>query len=242
MNIVPLPWDSDHFGMTVARVPETITLTPAHLPQLMEELRAHQVDLLYYFHDTQRPQDVHTLTASGFRFIDTRIVLEIDLRPVKIKSRVPFFQLTKQNMAKINLKPLVAMSKDLAVTSRFSADPLLNKTQILRMYKTWILKSMEFEMADYCFGLGVLSDLFAFVTFKTIRPHEASLSLIATRRDFRRQGYGSALLHHAFKVLYSKKVHRVRVSMQLSNAVAMGFYEKMGFRSVGAWYIFHWHR
>lgn len=242
LNIVHLPWDSDLFGMTVAKVPETITLTPAHLPQLMEELRALQVDFLYYFHDAQRPQDVDELRSSGFRFIDTRIILENTLRPVQVSERVPFFQLTRGGKVEVNLKPFVSMSKDLADTSRFSADPFIKKTLILRMYKSWVIKSLEFEMADYCFGLGTPSNPVAFVTFKTVRPYEVSLSLIATRRDLRRKGYGSVLLRHAFQVLHARRVHRVRVGMQLSNAGALAFYETMGFRSIGAWYIFHWHR
>jgi len=242
LDITHLPWDSELFGIKVYQVSENVTLTPARLPRLIKELLDNQVDLLYYLHDAKRSRDVYTLTASGFRFIDTRIVLNIELKSAKITDTVPWFQLVKRNAGQVNLKPLIAMSKDLAATSRFSADRLLKKTLILKMYKTWILKALEFEMADYWFGLGTPSDPFTFVTFKTIRPGEVSLSLIATRRDLRRKGYGSALLRHAFQALLAKKVNRVRVGMQLTNTKALAFYEKMGFRSVGSWYIFHWHR
>ena len=237
-----LPWDSELFRLRVAIIPKNIRLTAERLPDLKRSLRAHEIDLLYYFRDTNSPQEVTSFAAFGFRFIDTRIILGRTLQRVKVPQEVPMFELRRQNELTIHLKPLFAMSKDLAKTSRFWSDPLVQRSHIIRMYRSWVEKSLSFERSDHFFWVGSAAQPLAFASFTKTKPHEATLSLIATRRDARRKGYGSALLKQSLYMLHKRGIRSVHLDMQLSNARALAFYQALGFRIRGSQYIFHWHR
>lgn len=62
---------------------------------------------------------------------------------------------------------------------------------------------------------------------------EGELLNLAITLRFRRQGQGMALVNALFRVFQSKAVTRVFLEVRESNATAICFYEKLGFKRMG---------
>lgn len=62
---------------------------------------------------------------------------------------------------------------------------------------------------------------------------EAHITNIAVDKDYRRKGYGEALLKHILDDCYKEKVKYLTLEVRVSNKPAIGLYEKYGFSSFG---------
>lgn len=74
-----LEWDSDFFGKRIARVvPRTLNSTDAQTARAW--LNQHQIEIAYALLDADDAESARALHQVGFRYVDTRLTLECDLR------------------------------------------------------------------------------------------------------------------------------------------------------------------
>jgi ribosomal-protein-alanine N-acetyltransferase len=66
-----------------------------------------------------------------------------------------------------------------------------------------------------------------------VAADEAELLLIGTRPEYRRSGYGRALLEHMLAALKRGGAAQVLLEVAEPNAAALRFYQELGFREVG---------
>jgi len=62
---------------------------------------------------------------------------------------------------------------------------------------------------------------------------EAHITNIAVDKDYRRKGYGEALLKHILDDCYKEMIKYLTLEVRVSNKAAIGLYEKYGFTSFG---------
>ena len=66
-----------------------------------------------------------------------------------------------------------------------------------------------------------------------IMLHEAHITAIATRKNYRRRGIGEALLISAIETSISSEAQMITLEVRVSNVIAQALYLKYGFRIVG---------
>ena len=69
-----LPWDSNFFGKSIARV-LTGRLEPDDLKAILDWAQEGSIDCLYYLADSTDPASIWLAQNSGFRMVDIRTTL-----------------------------------------------------------------------------------------------------------------------------------------------------------------------
>ena len=96
------------------------------------------------------------------------------------------------------------------------------------------------EMFDECFSVPNFSgfvceenDVICGYVCVAYACDEADVLDLCVDTVFRRKGYGAMLMESAISFLRSKLVTNVFLEVRVSNAAAIGLYEKLGFEKVG---------
>lgn len=72
--------------------------------------------------------------------------------------------------------------------------------------------------------------LLGFIAFGIHSLRTAHIIILAIDKQYQRKGIGSILLDHALQVMKKTSIEMVRLEVRTTNASAIKFYEKFGFR------------
>jgi len=90
----------------------------------------------------------------------------------------------------------------------------------------------EIDKEDtYFIAAQIESDILGFAVFREV-GEDGELLQIATRKDVRQGGIGSALLEDVLLHARDKSLDKVFLEVRRSNVAAIGLYEKFGFKTL----------
>jgi GNAT superfamily N-acetyltransferase len=216
--VVPLPWDSKFFGVSIA----TSGLAYGGLDHVRAEAAAHGVDCLYVFVPGASPPVVGAAVRAGARLVDLRLRMEL-------AGSVPMPNGVRPAGADVTdgLRPLV---RRLATASRFAADPRFPKEQVDAMYEIWL---------DRCLAEGVVvvpEDGAGGFVGARVADGVASVDLVFVDRPFRGKGLASRLVRAA---VAQTGADSATVVTQAWNVAAQRAYQDVGFRAGSLEAILH---
>ena len=210
--IKELQWDSDFFGYKVGQSDEV--------------------------------PDFESVKNAGFRviYIKSKSPLSIDLfcdQKITFSKNVQFSNLPSTHVKSIKGQPLtdklLALSYLSGNHSRFKLDHKFSNGEFQKLYKAWIAKSLNGEIADEVFSYENMG----FVTVK-IKDSEAHIGLIAVSQESQGKGVGKLLLQAAENYAHSKGAKNLFVPTQLNNIAACKFYESYGFQKFSTELTYHY--
>jgi GNAT superfamily N-acetyltransferase len=216
--VVPLPWDSEFFGVSIA----TSRLVDDGFDHVRAEAAAQGIDCLYVFVPDARPAAVAAAVRGGAQLVDLR--LRLDLRG---SVRMPSGVRTARTDETERLRPF---ARRLATSSRFSSDPRFPEERIAAMYDIWL---------DRCIGEGVVvvpEDALAGFVGARIAGGAASVDLVFVDRPFRGKGLASRLVRAA---VAQTGAGSGTVVTQAWNVAAQRAYQDVGFRAASLEAILH---
>lgn len=211
-----LPWDSEFFGFTVARVHEEPS------PEIVAELRSQGVRCAYYSGKPTRD-----MASLGFELADSRV----DFMCPLVNEHATFHK-ASPGIAEL----LVQLSREAFSDSRFYADPRFDRAKVDELFAVWVRNSFS-GLADAV--LIPEKELKGFVTVK-ISGTSARIGLIAVGDEYRGQGIGRALLSQAKAFAQKGGAKSLFVATQGTNDAARRLYESAGFRVAQESKTFHW--
>ena len=98
----------------------------------------------------------------------------------------------------------------------------------------WSERSLELLLGEEALGVVLLvGDRVAAYGGMLLAPGEGQITNIATHPDFRRMGYGRAVLDALLSGAKRKDCEQVALEVRASNEGAIRMYEKAGFRTAG---------
>jgi len=223
--IVPLEWDSAHFGFPVARVEPG----DAPLPDLEADLRAAReagVRLACCSRPAEAPLAEAVLARHGGRALTASLLfakrLDEGRRPVPAGITVE--RVTAGSEALRQLAP------ECGRYSRFRLDPEFPREAFVSLYEIWLQRSVAGEIADQVLsvGSGGHRDL-GLVTI--VRPDRATgrIGLIGVRDGARGKGLGRALVAAAEVAMEAAGAERTEVSTHLENHAARRLFASFGY-------------
>jgi GNAT superfamily N-acetyltransferase len=217
-SVVPLPWDSEFFGISIA----TSRLAHDDLDHVRAQALAHGVDCLYLFVPDASLPAVAVAVRAGAGLVDLR--LRMDLRG---SVSMPSGTRPAQSDEIESLRPL---AHRLATASRFASDPRFPQERIATMYEIWL---------DRCLAEGVVvvpEDGAGGFVGARVANGGASVDLVFVDRQFRGKGLASKLVRAA---VAQTGAESATVVTQAWNVAAQRAYQDVGFRAASLQAILH---
>jgi ribosomal protein S18 acetylase RimI-like enzyme len=217
-----LEWDSRHFGVKVARLPEA--REPEEIAAGIAAAEEAEVRCLVTLVDLDQPAAVAAAEAAGFRSYDVR--LEFDRALDGAAAAVDPVE-----AGEADLPALEAIARTSFLDSRFYADPNFADERAAEMYALWVRRGV----ADESRSLLTTEGREGFIVCH-LDPDAGvgTIDLIAVGDAARGQGVGGRLVDAAETAFAAAGMTRARVVTQARNIGAQRLYQGRGYRTAAA--------
>jgi dTDP-4-amino-4,6-dideoxy-D-galactose acyltransferase len=229
-----LQWDTDFFGVRIARLNEE-GVTPEAMVEIEAKCLKMQVDCLYCLVNPSKNEIVRLVEAHGFYLTDIRVTLDRALVATagKWQATSPIIRLATGS----DIPDLRGIAAANHRDSRFYHDGGFPLERCDELYATWIEKSCQgfsdaVLVAD-C-GEGAVGYLSCHIRDNGV----GNIGLVGVSSSCQGKGIGKQLLNESLRWFAAAGVSQVEVVTQGRNLTAQRLYQKNGFLTsqVELWY------
>lgn len=230
-----LDWDSDLFGVRIARV-LTKRLDTETVQSVLRWCSENDVRCLYFLADSDDPETTRVAEDNGFRLVDVRVTMGADTEnplPCEIGSAGAVVRASTAD----DIPQLRLIARTSHRDSRFYHDRCFRRRRCDALYETWIEKSCN-GYADAVLVADIAGRPVGYITCHHDGQTDGRIGLIGVHADHRRQRIGYGLVAGAMKLFARRGVRQVSVVTQGRNVRAQRLYQGCGFttNSVELWY------
>jgi len=227
-----LPWDSEFFGVRVARALDTDAFGPGDGRVLLKWCEAHRVRWLYALLPPN-PSAIQEAEASGFALTDVRVALA---GPPERIAGGPVGNIRPFRDA--DLPVLRRLARASHRDSRFFADPHVPEGRAELLFERWIERDCSADPNGWAGVAESGSAPAGYLTAHVDNQRRGWIRLVAVAADARGQGLGAALVAAAGRWFVERGAVEVHVVTQGRNLAAQRVYQQAGFRTetVRLWY------
>lgn len=229
-----LDWDSDFFGMTVARINEQ-NPTADELIILLSELKHKFVKLVYW--PSERKYDDNIIKRLNGNLLDIKTTFAIDFNHIVQGdfNSPKIVEVYSESMPLSDLEDLAIQSGEY---SRFAVDPNLPRDKYIALYKTWIKQSLCKKLANEVLVIRDTKHTVGVITLGE-KNGRGDIGLIAVNIDHRGKKYGKKLIHAAQQWFVKNEYRFGQVVTQGLNIPACNLYKKCGYSIEKVEYYYH---
>jgi ribosomal protein S18 acetylase RimI-like enzyme len=219
-----LPWDTQFFGVRVARV-RGHTMTAARAAAIDEWCRRTGTSRLYFLASADDPATLRAAEDGGFHLAEIRMTFEREVDATLALTAPPV-----RPYAPADLPALRDLARASYTDSRFYQDPGIPRAKADELFDLWTRKLASESPA----GLLVAESegrVAAYVACDTspTDPKTGRIVLIAVAEAARGRGIGRALVESALAWSASRGLARIEVVTQGRNVAAQRLYQRCGF-------------
>jgi GNAT superfamily N-acetyltransferase len=228
-----LAWDSEFFGVTIARlaaVPEQDALGDVDA-----ECRDLRVDCLYALVDADHREQMQAMEDRGYRMVDIRMTLACSTPGLQVPSTGGVAVRPARASDVMKLEDIARVSHR---DGRFHADHRFDRSRCDELYATWIARSCQ-DYADAVLVADLDGCAAGYITLDSRDDGTGSIGLFAVAPEARGRGVGGRLVEDALQWFARSGCSRVEVVTQGGNAVAQRIYQKHRFRTCRVQVWFH---
>lgn len=226
-----LEWDSNFFGLNIARLAAR-RLTPEACLAAEDWCLANRIHCLYFLADADHAETVQLAEARGFNFVDVRVTLDQAI-PESISSAPDVRPFHPSDASR--LREIAGSSHR---DSRFYFDPNFTAGRCDALYETWIERSVE-GWADATFVVGPPGAACGYLTCHLSPALTGSIGLVAIAETSRGKGLGRQLVNASLAYFQQQGMHRASVVTQGRNVDSQRLYQGCGFRTRSQLLWFH---
>ncbi len=206
-----MAWDTEFWGVRVGRA--------TNLDGVGEWAVENTVGLVCLLIDANDTAQIQEATASGFRYMDTRVTLARRTASAGTGARL---------LALDDLPVLRSIARTAFRQTRFYADPVLADARCDDLYEEWARSSFA-GAADITLVSDRDKSPVGFITV-SLDKETASIGLIAVAADYRGTGVGSELVSSSVNWAKGQQAKEMTVVTQGRNIGALRTFESCGFR------------
>ncbi len=231
-----LEWDSNFFGITVARIlPDR--LTRGELEQTLDVMKKSDVGLAYW---ASNPDDDESQFAAkiGNGFLaDKKVTFTVNLDQFKEPVAILGWEI-EEYLDAVPDDDLEALAIQAGIYSRYSIDARMPAGKFLELYKLWILNSVKRQIADAVLVVRHSGKIVGMVTVGE-KNGRSDIGLIAVDASMRGKNLGVSLVYAATEWGRRKGFTIAQVVTQGENSAACKLYEKCGYAIDKTEYFYH---
>ena len=234
MDYQILEWDTDIFGIRISNITAS-NLDMERLRELLAEIRRKGIKLAYWASSREvANKDVEKL---GGQLVDRKITFDINLESLRS------IDFTSNDIVEpYNLSMPVCDLEALAVQSgeysRFSVDTHFSKERFEKLYKIWITRSLNKEIAEEVLVIRQGEDVVGMVTLGG-KNGKGDIGLMAVDATCRGRKYGNMLVRAAQSWFINSGYKFGQVVTQEKNILACNLYKECGYSFVRVEYFYH---
>lgn len=230
-----LPWDSAHFGTSIARISGN-GLAGSELDVCLAKAGDLGVAIIEATCSVSDEARAQLLESRGFRYTGTQVHLNLNLQRASIGAGHDDDLLLRMAQ-EADLDALREMTRGSYTASRYYSYPGIDPERIESLYRIWVEKGVRGTFDDECRILEQNGRLLAFCCLK-FAANEARIGLFGVNPLFRRQGNGLRLLRALNPALLSQGIQCIVTTTQAKNIPALRLYENAGFTtdSMDLWF------
>jgi dTDP-4-amino-4,6-dideoxy-D-galactose acyltransferase len=229
-RVEPLAWDSDFFGLPIARIhaaqPDRRALEGA-----LEACRERGVRCAYLLLDAADARGSEAAQALGFVLRDVRVELDRPLPPADVIAAEA--STTLAAVGRERLPALEALVRERFTNSRFFADPGFARERCRELYVAFLQRGLDGGAQRTV--LAPADDAGCIVCHADPQDGVGTIELVASRRP----GVGTALVRAAVAGFAQAGMSSALVVTQASNVAAQRSYQRAGFRTARSGLWFH---
>jgi len=230
MNIKPLQWDSEFFGIRIARIDVDYGEKESDVKRTISENECNY-DLIYIFGDG----NLELKQDEKCKLVDVKVVYAGELDAELGNSSG-----VEEYMNDYPCKQLYNLSYTSGKYSRYKTDCRFKDGDYERLYGKWIENSVNKSFADkvlcYYDGHNVERGM---VTIK-FTEGKCIIGLIAVDEECQSQGVGKKLMAAVKKEMFSRNINLLEVATQKDNQIACSFYERCGLKVDKVSNVYHY--
>lgn len=227
-NYKRMDWDSGFFGFEVAMLIGD-EFDEVGLKGALADLKTLGVSLVYWFTAGERKIASKCNGSLG----DIKIIYS---KRIIGENKIGFPLRSYSSTDKF--ERLVPLALQSGSYSRFKTDNNFLNGEFEKMYREWIRKSVDREIADEVFVLEILGKILGFITVYK-RDLIGIVGLIAVDEEERGNGIGKSLLNYAENFVFKNGCNEIQVATQKENKIACLFYERNNYRIKDIKWIYH---
>lgn len=231
MNYEILHWDSDFFGIKIAKISEFANKNQFN--SVLNQLKDEGIQLVYCFTTPENIEANQTYYEFG-QLVDKKVTY---YQKIKKKQYI-----LDKNIELYNLNSVTPELLELALQSgefsRFKVDPKFPKGSFEKLYTKWIENSVNKKFDDAVYVYIIENSIKGLLTLKD-KDNIGTISLIGVDKTVRGQSIGSKLTEATFYHYSNKNIFDIEVVTQLDNQLACKFYEKNNFKIKNIQNIYH---
>jgi dTDP-4-amino-4,6-dideoxy-D-galactose acyltransferase len=217
-----LEWDSAFFDFPIAfAVCDKVTLKD--IDEIQKELSAFEKALCYLISKEPASSGLHPNLYPMPAKVTYSKQLGISDKRDTIHPQI--FLLGNQFEVGEELLQLAYLSSQ---NSRFKVDSNFSTKDFQRLYKEWLQKSLDREIADEFYVYRKDNQFFGFLTLK-FKVGISEIGLISVNQAYHGEGIGTKLIQAAISSSARNNCEKIIVSTQDINLQACAFYEKNNF-------------
>lgn len=228
-----LEWDSDFFGVRIARI-ETTTPDLRDLENILEWSNANKIQCIYALSSPSDTNTNYLLENSGFRTVDIRVTLDIKIpkNAIPWKSDANCIRLVNEQ----DIPALKSIASKNHQDSRFYCDGNFSHDRCNNLFETWIEKSCH-DYADAVLVVDMEGTAIGYLSCH-LKNNIGNIGLVGIHADYHGRGYGQLLLQNAINWFSSQGIENIEVVTQGANIGAQRLYQQKGFKtkSVQLWH------
>jgi dTDP-4-amino-4,6-dideoxy-D-galactose acyltransferase len=231
-----LPWDTDFFGVRIARV-EAASLTDADVAELRAWAEREAVDCIYFLAGAADTPSVRAAERGGFALTDLRVTLERSLPPGELEASESGTDPSIGQAEPGDVDTLASIARGSHRDSRFYADGHFPPERCDDFYEQWIRNSCG-DFADVVLVARREGAACGYISGHLEAGRIGRIGLIAVAERARGLSLGPRLVEASLRWFAEAGCERVAVTTQGRNTRAQRLYENAGFRtrSVELWF------
>jgi dTDP-4-amino-4,6-dideoxy-D-galactose acyltransferase len=220
-----LDWDSKILGFSVAKIVAS-SLTNAEISEILADLRAKKVHLVYWAAGNQTVLSPEILRQYGGFLADHKLTYALDLNELQKNTLLP--DLSEVYSESLPNKELIHLALDSGAYSRFKMDSGFTQAQFEKIYTQWITNSTNGSIAEQVSVIKKDGKLAAMATLGE-KNQRGDIGLLAVAEEFRGMKLGSSMVDAALRFFIARGYAAAQVVTQEENVPACRLYESRGF-------------
>jgi dTDP-4-amino-4,6-dideoxy-D-galactose acyltransferase len=242
-SVVPLPWDSQHFEIPIARIipPE---LNDSELRSVLSFAKSEGFHLVYWATRQECALPPTLLMNFLGLLVDRKVTFQKKLMPdpisdsvEKLSSPLKVLEYTQSQATDL----LLSLAVQSGIHSRFNVDPHIPKYKFESMFHIWMKRSVVHDLADVVFVAVHPSNIHQYlgVITASVEYGMGKIGLISVLPNYQGKGIGSLLMRAVHQWMHSHDINETVVVTQQDNIAACKLYARLGYRLESLQHFYH---
>jgi dTDP-4-amino-4,6-dideoxy-D-galactose acyltransferase len=229
-----LDWDTQFFGIRVAKIIPAIREWE-QIREVLTQMGKNAVKLAYWASYREiAEKDAKTV---GGHLVDKKTTFGIDLCTLKLDDFIStdMVEVWKTSIPTADLESLAVQSSKY---SRFSVDPNVPNEKLKELYKIWLRKCLQRELADEVLIIRESENVVGMATLGE-KNGKGDIGLIAVEERCRGRKFGEMLVRAA-QIWFIRNGYKLgQVVTQGENTPSCNLYKKCGYSIERVEYFYH---